>query len=322
MSKWDKLEQTLKKKSPGLELRRNENMSDHTSLHIGGPVALMALPKTQNEAMDAVDYAYRQHIKPFFLGSGSNLLVADEGYEGFVIKTSGLERLEQWKGLFEKESSSIIVGSGVSLSKAADFAAKQGLSGLEFAVGIPGTLGGAIATNAEANGKSISQVLKKISFLTETGDILMLSAGACRFSYRHSIFLDIREYMVLHAEIALTPDNPMVIRSRICELEIQQKAGQPKALPSVAGVFKCDASTRGLKDEQSQWTYATELIDQCDLKGLQIGGAMLSKEHTGFVVNVGGATCKDILELVRQVKEIVWAQTGVKLEMGIHLLGG
>lgn len=321
MSKWDKLEQTLRRKSPGLELRRNEPMNSHTAFRIGGPVSLMALPKTRDEAMDAVDYAYQQRIKPFFLGTGSNLLVADGGYEGYIIKTSGLERLERWKGRFIKTDNSIIAGSGVPLSRVANFAAEQGLSGLEFAVGIPGTFGGAIAMNAEAEGRKISQVLKKITYLTETGDILMISPGVCRFSYRHSIFLDIREWMVLHAEIVLTPDDPVVIKSRMQKLEMQQKAKQPYNLPSMAGVFKCKSSATGTKDDQSQWIYATDLIDQCGLRGLQIGGAMLSKEHVEYVVNVGGATCTDVLELVRQVKEIVLAQTGVELEMGIKVLG-
>lgn len=321
MSKWDKLEQTLRRKCPGLELRRDEPMSDHTAFRVGGPVALMALPKTRDEAMDAIDYAYQQHIKPFFLGSGSNLLVADGGYEGYIIKTSCLERLERWKGRFTKTDNSIIAGSGVPLSRVADFAAEQGLSGLEFAAGIPGTFGGAIAMNAEADGRSISQVLKKISYLTDTGDLLMISPGVCRFSYRHSIFLDIRKWMVLHAEIVLTPDDPAVIKSRMQKLEIQYKAKQPCNLPSVTGVFKCKPTITGSKDDQSQWIYATELIDQCGLRGLQTGGAIVSKEHAELLVNVGGATCTDVLELVRQVKEIVLAETGVELEMGIKVLG-
>ena len=321
MSNWNKLEQTLKRKCPGLELRRNEYMSEHTSFHLGGPVALMALPKSSDEVIDAIHYAYQQHIKPLFLGSGSNLLVADGGYEGFIIKTNGLERLERWKGRFIKTDNSIIAGSGVPLSKVADFAAEQGLSGLEFAVGISGTFGGAIAMNAEADGRKISQVLKKITYLTETGDILMISPEVCRFSYRHSIFLDIRKWMILHAEIVLTPADPAEIKSKMQRLEIQQKAKQPCNLPTVTGVFKCKPSTTGLKDDQSQWTYATHLIEQCGLKGLQVGGAMVSKEYTEFVVNVGGATCTDFLELVRQVREIVLVKTGVELEMGIEVLG-
>lgn len=322
MNKWDKLEQSLKRKCPQLELRRDEQMRDHTSFHIGGPVALMALPKTKDEVIEAVSYAYQQHIKPFFLGSGSNLLVADGGYEGYIIKTSGLERLErcEWDGL-KKTDRMIIAESGVPLSRIADFAAEEGLSGLEFVVGIPGTFGGAIAMNAEANGSEISQVLKRISFLIDTGDILMISSGACRFSYRHSIFSDIREYMVLNAEIVLNPDDPVAIKSRMQELEIQQKAKQSCNLPAVIGTFKCKPSFASQKDNRSQWTYATDLIEQCGLKGLQTGGAMVSKECAELVVNVGGATCTDVLEMVRQVKEIVLAQTGVELEMGIKVLG-
>lgn len=322
MSKWDKLEQSLRKKCPKLELRRDEPMRNHTYFHIGGAVALMALPKTRDEAMDAVHYAYQQHIKPFFLGNGSNLLVSDEGYEGYIIKTSGLERLErqEWDGL-KKTDRMIIAESGVPLSKVADFAAWAGLSGLEFAAGIPGTFGGAIAMNAEANGSEISQILKNISFLTATGDILRISSGACRFSYRHSIFLDIREYMVLNAEIVLNPDDPAAIRSRMQELEIRQKAKQPCNLPAMIGVFKCKPSSASLRDVRSQWTYADNLIEQCGLAGLQIGGAMVSKECAEFVVNVGKASCADVLELVRQVKKIVLAQTGIELEMGIKVLG-
>lgn len=207
------------------------------------------------------------------------------------------------------------------LSKVLDFAAEQGLSGMEFLAGIPGTFGGAIAMNAEVDGRAISQVLKKVSFLTETGDILMISSGGCKFSYRHSMFLDIREYMILHAEITLTPDDPATIKSKMQKYEVRQQTKQPQNFPSMAGVFKCQPSIAELKDKKIPWTCATALIDQCNLKGLQIGGAMISKENAEFVVNVGGATCADVLDLIRQVKEIVFAQTGVKLEMGIQVLG-
>lgn len=315
MEKWDALEQKLRKRSPRMELRRNELMSRHTSFRVGGPAALMALPKTREEAMDAVHVAYRQGIRPFFLGNGTNLLVSDQGYDGYVIKTTGLERLE-WVD-FTYGGRKLVVGGGVSLSRLANFAAEQGLTGLEWAAGIPGTVGGAVVMNAGAYGGELCQVLEKVSYLAETGDVLRMDAGACEFAYRHSIFSRLPEWMVLNVSLLpLAQEAPARIRERMAELAEQRRAKQPLEYPSAGSAFKRPAP---LSDGTP--VYAAALIEQCGLKGLRVGGAQVSEKHSGFVVNTGGATCQDILELMEEVKRRVLAETGVELEPEVKTLG-
>lgn len=314
MEKWDALEQKLRKRLPRMELRRNEPMARHTSFRVGGPAALMALPKTQDEAMDAIYVAERMGVRPFFLGNGSNLLVADAGYDGYIIKTTALDRLE-WMDL-TYSGRRLVVGAGVSLARLAGFMAEQGFTGLEWAGGIPGTVGGAVYMNAGAYGGEMAQVVDKISYMVETGDILTIAAGACEFSYRHSIFARLQDRMVLNVSLLpLAEEDPVKIKAKMADLSAQRKAKQPLEYPSAGSTFKRPAPVNG------QPIYAAELIDQCGCKGLKIGGAMVSEKHAGFIVNVGGATCADILTLIEEVKSRVHAQTGVELEPEVKTLG-
>lgn len=306
MERFEQLQALLTRRCPSLETRMAEPMSRHTTFRIGGPAALMALPRTEEEAAMAVQAAYALDIAPFFLGSGSNLLVADKGYPGFVIKTSRLNRLERLDG---SESNQILAGGGVPLSRIAGFAADQGLSGLEFAAGIPGSVGGAVVMNAGAYGGELSQVLQKAAYLEKHGDVRQISAGDCQLSYRHSVFSERPELMVLQAKIALTPDEPDAIRARMADLAQRRKSKQPLEYPSGGSMFKRPVGH-----------FAAALIDQCGLKGLSVGGAQVSEKHAGFVVNRGGATCADVLALVKLVKERVLAQTGVELEMEVKVL--
>lgn len=308
------LEKRLREECPLLELRKNEPMSRHTSFRVGGPAALMALPKTREEAMDAVHIAYRQGIRPFFLGNGTNLLVSDQGYDGYVIKTTGLERLE-WVD-FTYSGRKLVVGGGVSLSRLANFAAEQGLTGLEWAAGIPGTVGGAVVMNAGAYGGELCQVLEKVSYLVETGDVLRMDAGACEFAYRHSIFSRLPEWMVLNVSLLpLAQEAPARIRERMAELAEQRRAKQPLEHPSAGSTFKRPPPVDGKP------VYAAALIDQCGLKGLTVGGAQVSEKHAGFIINRGGATCRDILKLMEEVTRRVLAETGVELEPEVKTLG-
>ena len=314
MTNWNALYERLTKRCPHMELRKNEPMSRHTSFKVGGPVSLMALPKTADEAMDAIYLAYRQGIRPFFLGNGSNLLVADEGYDGYVIKTTGLDRLE-WVN-FTFSGPKLVVGSGVPLSRLANFAAQQGLTGLEWAAGIPGTVGGAVTMNAGAYGGEISQVVDKVGYMAESGDILSICAGVCEFSYRHSIFSRLPERMVL--DIILLPleqDDPANIKARMDDLAARRREKQPLEYPSAGSTFKRPPAVDG------QPVYAAALIEQCGLKGLSVGGAQVSEKHAGFIVNRGGASCGDIIKLMAQVRERVFKETGVTLEPEVRYLG-
>ena len=298
----ERLEKLLRERCSELELRRDEPMSKHTTFRIGGPAALMALSGTAAEAKTAVQAARELGIEPFFLGNGSNLLVADEGYPGFVVKLAGnFEEVRETEGGLE-------TGSAVLLSRLANSALEHGLTGLEFAGGIPGSVGGAVTMNAGAYGGEMAQVLEEVAFLDEAGEICTLPAAECGFGYRKSVFSS-RRCLILKTRFRLEQGEPAAIKARMDELAAKRREKQPLEYPSAGSMFK-----------RPPGHFAAALIDQCGLKGLTVGGAQVSEKHAGFVVNRGGATCADVLELVRQVKEKVLQQTGVELEMEVKVL--
>ncbi len=299
MNAFAALKQRLECACNSLELRENEPMSRHTSFHIGGPVSLMALPQQEQEVVAAVRAAGELGLEPFFLGNGSNLLVPDEGVERFVIKTSHLRACSV-------EGTTITAQGGITLARLAAFAREHSLTGLEFAHGIPGTLGGAVTMNAGAYGGEMAQVVKEVT-------VLCADATLCRtrdfdFGYRHSAFSD-GSRMILEARLELTAGDQPEITARMEQLAAQRQEKQPLEYPSAGSMFK-----------RPEGCFAAALIDQCGLKGLRVGGAQVSEKHAGFVVNRGGATCRDVLCLVEQVRTAVLAQTGVELEMEVMVL--
>lgn len=303
------LEQELRKACPELELRKDEPMSHHTSFRVGGPAALMALPKTEEEAKAAAAAAYRLGVCPFFMGNGSNLLVADAGYDGFVIQM-GLSI-----SAYHFRDAVVTAEGGASLSSLAFQATRRGLTGMEFASGIPGTVGGAVTMNAGAYGGEMAQVVSWVKVVNEKGEVETISAGNCDFAYRHSAFSDGKR-LILEAGFALQPGGPKEIKAKMAELAEQRKAKQPLEYPSAGSTFKRPAP---LPDGTP--VYAAALIDQCGCKGLTIGGAQVSEKHAGFIINRGGATCGDILALVEEVRKRVLDQTGVALELEVKTLG-
>lgn len=298
----ERLEKLLRERCPELELRRDEPMSKHTTFRIGGPAALMALPGSMEQAQVSVKAARALGIEPFFLGNGSNLLVADEGYPGFILKQGGeFDEIRASGGSLE-------AGAAVLLSRLSRRALELGLTGLEFAGGIPGSVGGAVTMNAGAYGGETARVLEEVDFLDETGEVCTLPASECGLGYRKSIFLG-RKRLILRARFRLEPGDPAAIRARMDELAAKRREKQPLEYPSAGSMFK-----------RPPGHFAAALIDRCGLKGLTVGGAQVSEKHAGFVVNRGGAACADVLELVRQVKEQVLRQTGVELEMEVKVL--
>lgn len=302
------LEKELGKTCPDLELRKNEPMSRHTSFRVGGPAALMALPKGE-EAKAVLETAFRCNVVPFFLGNGSNLLVSDRGYDGFVVKLAGNY------GEGEVFANELMVGGAMALSRAANLALEHGLTGLEWAAGIPGTVGGAVTMNAGAYGGEISRVLHQVHVLGYDGRFTVQQNQECDFSYRHSAFSE-GQRLILEAVFLLEKDDPAAIKARMEEFSAQRKAKQPLEFPSAGSTFKRPAP---LSDGTP--VYAAALIDQCGLKGLTVGGAQVSEKHAGFIINKGGATCADILALIEQVKTRVHDQTGVELELEVKTLG-
>ena len=286
----------------GLELRLNEPMAKHTSFRVGGGSEVMALPKTETEFAELLKVFALLDCKCAILGAGTNVLAPDEGISGLVICLKdcldGMERLSDNR---------IRVMAGVTMSRAAVFAANLGLSGLEFAHGIPGTIGGGVYMNAGAYGGEICQICHRVEVMNRQGNTRWLSNAEMEFSYRHSV-LETTEDIVICAEFNLTPDQPEEIKARMKELIGKRSASQPLDLPSAGSAFKRPVGG-----------YAAALIDQAGLKGFRVGNAGISEKHAGFAVNLGGATAKDMKELLQTVSDRVFAQSGIRLEPEIRI---
>ena len=309
MERVRKLQKLLAERHPSLELRADEPMSRHTTFRIGGPAALMALPGTVEEAQAVLRAAAELCVEPFFLGNGSNLLVADGGYPGFIVKLAGeLDEIRVLPPEKPGANARLEAGGAVLLSRLSNALVGRGLTGLEFAHGIPGSVGGAVTMNAGAYGGEMAQVLESVTFLDEAGEVCTLPVSECGFGYRKSIFSQ-RKCLILRARFRLEQGDGYAIKARMDELTAKRREKQPLEYPSAGSMFK-----------RPPGHFAAALIDQCGLKGLTVGGAQVSEKHAGFVVNRGGATCADVLELVRQVKEEVLRQTGVELEMEVKVL--
>ena len=304
----ERLEKLLRERCPEMELRVNEPMSKHTTFRIGGPAALMALPRTMEEVQTVLKTAAELGVEPFFLGNGSDLLVADRGYPGFIVKLAGESEEICFCPAPKGGTPQLTAGGAALLSTLSKTALHWGLTGLEFAGGIPGSVGGAVTMNAGAYGGEMGQVLESVTFLDEAGEVCTLPVSECGFGYRKSIFSQ-RKCLILRARFRLEQGDGYAIKARMDELAAKRREKQPLEYPSAGSMFK-----------RPPGHFAAALIDQCGLKGLTVGGAQVSEKHAGFVVNRGGATCGDVLALVDQVKEEVLRQTGVELEMEVKVL--
>lgn len=303
MDRYANLFRDLIRTCPSMEVRAEEPMSRHTTFRIGGPARVMALPKTEEEAVKAVQVALRHEVQPFYMGNGSNLLVSDEGYEGFVLK------LVDGLGALEIQGTVLTAGSGVLLSRLSSFAMNQGLTGLEFAHGIPGSVGGAVTMNAGAYDSDMSTVLREVRCLTAGGEEEIIPAQEMDFSYRHSAFSE-GDRLILGATLELRPGREEEVRALMEDFGNRRRRKQPLDLPSAGSIFK-----------RPSGYFAAALIDECGLKGSTVGGARVSIKHAGFIVNTGGATCSDVLKLAEQVQETVLRETGVELELEVRILG-
>ena len=316
MMNWNALYDRLRAGIPALELRRDEPMARHTTFPVGGPVPVMALPKDEGEAQTVLHIAAMEFgIRPFFMGKGSNLLVSDAGADLLVVKAyDGLGRLELLPGGEWPGYQTILAGSGVSLARLSNFALEHGLTGLEFAHGIPGSVGGGVYMNAGAYGGELGQVVSSVSAVGLPCEEDVRRYVNPQFSYRHSRFQEQDEF-ILRACFTLKPGNPAEIRAKMDDFAQRRREKQPLEYPSAGSTFKRPAPADGRP------VYAAALIDQCGLKGLAVGGAQVSEKHAGFVINRGGASCRDILELIAQVRERVFRETGITLEPEVRCLG-
>lgn len=287
---------------PHVEIRFDESMAKHTSFRIGGDAEAMAFPKTSEELAAVLKTSALLDITPAILGAGTNVLAPDEGISGLVICLKDcLDGMEMLEG------NRIRVMAGVTMTRAAVFAANHGLGGMEFAHGIPGTIGGGVYMNAGAYGGEICQVCECVEIMDFQGNITRFCRTDMEFSYRHSI-LELSGNIVISADFVLTPAPVEEIKAKMKELQAKRSASQPLDLPSAGSAFKRPVGG-----------YAAALIDQAGLKGYQVGGAAISTKHAGFAVNLGGATADDVKNLLTQVSDIVFDKSGIRLEPEVRI---
>lgn len=292
----------IKEVLPGLKLLENEPMNAHCSMKVGGPVRALAVPSDVFGLTKVCYYLKKHHVAPFILGNGTNIVIPDEGLNIFVISTEKLQKL--WL----QEDGSIYAEAGVSLSKLSQFAQQHGLSGLEFASGIPGSVGGGILMNAGAYGGEMKDAVRSVvSYYLPEQALYETTNEQCDFSYRHSFF-DTVSSIILSAVFELKPGDPEEIAAKMKELNEKRRQSQPLDMPSSGSAFK-----------RPQGGYAAALIEQAGLKGCAVGGAMVSEKHSGFVVNAGNATYDDVLELMQHIREEVFKNSGVQLDPEIKI---
>lgn len=293
----------LRKLGEQVEILVAEPMKNHTTFRIGGPADALALPKTPEEVAEVVRFCH-EHAQPYYvLGNGSNLLVSDEGYRGIVLQ------LYRNFNDIQVNGEMITVQSGAMLAAVARTAYQNGLTGLEFASGIPGTIGGAVVMNAGAYGGEMKHVLREVTVLTKEGEVLAIPAKALELGYRTSV-IPKNGWIVLGAVLQLKKGDPEQILARMEELKEQRIIKQPLDLPSAGSTFK-----------RPEGYFAGKLIMDAGLRGFTVGGAQVSEKHCGFVVNRGDATAADVWELICEVKRRVKERTGVELEPEVKLLG-
>ena len=292
----------LEKAFPG-QYQINAPLARYTTFRVGGPADILVSPETQEDVCTLLAAIHEEQVPCTILGNGSNVLVLDKGIRGVVLKLGSALKD------FSIEGTTIHVEAGVLLSRLANAAAEAGLTGLEFASGIPGSLGGAILMNAGAYGGEIGNLVRTVTVVDPRGQVRTLSREQMDFRYRHSVVMD-SEDTILAATLELTPGDPAAIQDRIRDLTQKRIAKQPLNFPSAGSTFK-----------RPPGYFAAALIDQAGLRGYRVGDAQVSEKHTGFVVNRGHATATQILQLMDDVKERVHAVSGVWLEPEVRILG-
>ena len=281
----------------------NEPMASHTTFRIGGPADYFVLPETVEELAGILKICKEENVPYFILGNGSNLLVGDKGFRGVVVQL-----YKNFDGM-TIEGTTVTAKAGAMLVRVAKESGKAGLTGLEFASGIPGTIGGAMVMNAGAYGGEMKDVVTEVTILTKDGKIKKLSGEEMNFRYRGSVVED-EGYIVLEAVMELKEGNLEEIQARMAELTVQRKTKQPIEFPSAGSTFK-----------RPEGYFAGKLIQDAGLRGFQVGGAQVSEKHCGFVINAGGATAADVMQLMKEVSDKVNAEFGVTLEPEVKRIG-
>lgn len=286
----------------GIKYKLNEPMSAHTSFKIGGPADIFAEPKNKSELSDLLKKAAELNIKTFILGKGSNLLISDSGMEGAVLSLSGMNGVEV-------RGNELTAMAGTALSEVCRAAAENGLTGLEFAYGIPGSVGGALFMNAGAYGGEMADAVKSAEFMGLSGETGRIERADMRLGYRSSIFKS-GDMIVTSVTFALEKGEKADIEKAMNDYIGRRKSKQPLEYPSAGSTFKRPVGY-----------FAGALIEKNGLKGVSVGGAMVSEKHAGFVINYNNATCGDVKQLIEKIKQTVKASDGVDLEPEIIFAG-
>ncbi len=287
----------------GVPLKQGEPLCRHTSFQIGGPVAVMVFPETEEQLREVFRLSGQYRVKPMVLGAGTNVLAPDQGLDTLMIETrTGLTAIvDLGNGLLEAEC-------GVTMARLATFAMERSFTGLEFAHGIPGTVGGGIYMNAGAYGGEMKQVVAGVTVMYPNGTTEEIPAASLDLGYRHSRFME-EDCVILRVQVQLQKGNREDIRARMTELMGKRRASQPLEYPSAGSTFK-----------RPKEGYAAALIEQAGLKGRRVGGAQVSEKHAGFVINREKATCEDVLALMAQVEEEVYRSSGIRLEPEVRVM--
>ena len=303
MTNLDRIIRELRENMPRLAILENEPMKAHCSFRIGGPVRAMVQPTSAEEAAAVCRALRKAEVSPLIIGNGTNLLVTDAPLERIAVqfgeKMSAIERVSE---------DCIRAQSGVTLARLAATAQSWGLGGMEFAHGIPGSLGGGVSMDAGAYGGEMKDVVISTRCLTPEGELREIVGDAHDFRYRHSVFSD-TDSVILDSTVRLTPGDKDAIFERMMELREKRRNSQPLDMPSAGSTFKRPVGG-----------YAAALIDQAGLKGYAIGGAQVSEKHAGFVINRGGATFDDVLRLIDHIRETVLRTSGIELETEVKII--
>lgn len=302
MEKYKKIEEII---SDSSRVLYDEPMKKHTTVKVGGNADVVVFPNNVEEIKQIVKFAKENKIEYYIVGCGSNLLVTDEDVCGIVIIISNIF------GKVYVNGNTIVADSGAAIPYVSQIAKRNSLTGLEFACGIPGTVGGAIRMNAGAYGGEISDVFLQATYLDSEGNIKTINKEQMEFGYRKSFFTNHKDYVIISAKFVLKEGNMEEIKNKMDENNLARRTKQPLEYPNFGSVFK-----------RPEGYFVGKLITDAGLKGYKIGGAQVSEKHAGFIINTGNATCKDIVDLIHHIQGVIHEKYGVDLETEVVFIGG
>ncbi len=293
---------SLISKYPPEFLSENEALSAHTSFKIGGPADIFLTPNTLELLQEMISVIQSNNFRYMILGGGNNLLFSDQGFRGVIVSTGKLDKII-------RDDNKLRVLCGTSLRDLTNYCLDNSLSGLEFACGIPGSVGGAVFMNAGAYGGEMKDVITSVDYLNHENEVKNHGHSGHNFSYRSSIYQQ-RHYLVLQAEFQLTPKNQEEIKAEMEDLQARRESKQPLEYPSAGSVFR-----------RPEGHFVGKLIDDCGLRGFSIGGAQISEKHSGFIINKDGATSQNVQDLIQHIQETVKCKFGVELHTEVRIIG-